>query len=96
MSVRSLVKLNLGNKIHLGSLKTIFVKVSQNFIKPHLKFLPNLTDFSSQLMACMHIVIPLDPNIHFYVRRDFEKSWKMTLVLENWNSKKVQFVHELS
>ena len=31
------------------------------------------------------------------VRTDFEKSLKMTLVLENsWNSKKVQFVLELS
>ena len=31
------------------------------------------------------------------VRTDIEKSWKMTLVLENsWNSKKVQFVFELS
>ena len=38
MSVRSLLKLNKGNKIHLGSLKAIFVKVSQNFIKSHLKF----------------------------------------------------------
>ena len=33
-----LPKLNKGNKIHLGSLKAIFVKVSQNFIKSHLKF----------------------------------------------------------
>ena len=38
MSVRSLLKLYKGNKIHLGSLKAIFVKVSQNFIKSHLKF----------------------------------------------------------
>ena len=38
MSVRSLLKLNKSNKIHLGSLKAIFVKVSQNFIKSHLKF----------------------------------------------------------
>ena len=30
------------------------------------------------------------------VRTDLEKSLKMTLVLENWNSKKVQFVLELS
>ena len=37
MSVRNLLKLNKGNKIHLGSLKAIFVKVSQNFIKSHLK-----------------------------------------------------------
>ena len=29
----------------------IFVKISQNFIKP-LKILPYLTDFSPQLMAC--------------------------------------------
>ena len=52
MSVRSLLKLNKGNKIHLGSSKAIFVKVSQNFIKSEI--LPNLTDFSSQLMACMY------------------------------------------
>ena len=38
VSVRSLLKLNLGNKIHLGSLKAVFVKVSQNFTKSHLKF----------------------------------------------------------
>ena len=38
MSARSLLKLNKGNEIHLGSLKAIFVKVSQNFIKSHLKF----------------------------------------------------------
>ena len=30
------------------------------------------------------------------VRTDLEKSLKMTFVLENWNSKKVQFVLELS
>ena len=31
------------------------------------------------------------------VRTDLEKSWKMTLVLENsWNSKEVSFVLELS
>ena len=31
------------------------------------------------------------------VRTDLEKSWKMTLVLENfWNSKKMQFVLALS
>ena len=31
------------------------------------------------------------------VRTDLEKSWKMTLVVENsWNSEKVQFVLELS
>ena len=30
------------------------------------------------------------------VGTDLEKSLKMTLVLENWNSKKVQFVLELS
>ena len=33
VSVRSLLKLNKGSKIHLGSLKAIFVKVSQNLIK---------------------------------------------------------------
>ena len=38
MSVRSLSKLNKGNKIRLGSLKAIFVNVSQNFVKSHLKF----------------------------------------------------------
>ena len=38
MSVRSLLKINKGNEIHLWSLKAIFVKVSQNFIKSHLKF----------------------------------------------------------
>ena len=38
VSVRSLLKLNKGNKIHLGGLKAIFVKVSQNCIKSHLKF----------------------------------------------------------
>ena len=48
MSVRSLLRLNKGNRIHLGSLKATFVKVSQNFIQISLKVLPNLTDFSSQ------------------------------------------------
>ena len=38
MSVRSLLKLDKSNKIHFGSLKAIFAKVSQNFIKSHLKF----------------------------------------------------------
>ena len=38
--------------MHLGSLKAIFVEVSQ-FYQISLKILPNLTDFSSQLMACM-------------------------------------------
>ena len=38
VSVKSLLKINKGNKIHLGSLKAIFVTVSQNFIKSHLKF----------------------------------------------------------
>ena len=48
MSIRSLLKLNKGFKIPLGSLKAIFVEVSQNFIKSHLKFC-----LISQLMACM-------------------------------------------
>ena len=38
MSIRSLLKLNKVLKIPLGSLKAIFVEVSQNFIKSHLKF----------------------------------------------------------
>ena len=40
----------------------------------------------------------LDLRFHKYrVRTDLEKSLKMTLVLENsWNSKKMQFVLELS
>ena len=37
----------------LGSLKAIFVKVSE-FYQISLKILPNLTDFSSQLMVCMY------------------------------------------
>ena len=38
VSIRSLIKLNEGFKIPLGSLKAIFVEISQNFIKSHLKF----------------------------------------------------------
>ena len=38
MSIRSLLKLNKGFKIPLGSLKANYVQVSQNFIKSHLKF----------------------------------------------------------
>ena len=53
VSIRSLFKLTQGFKIPLGSLKAIFVKVSQNFYQISLKILPNLTDFSSQLMTCM-------------------------------------------
>ena len=37
MSIRCFLKLNIGLKISLGSLKAIFVKVSQNFIKSHLR-----------------------------------------------------------
>ena len=37
MSIRSLLKLNKGFKIPLGSLKANSVHVSQNFIKSHLK-----------------------------------------------------------
>ena len=56
MSVRSLLKLNKGIKIHLGSLKAIFVKVSQNFIKSHLKFY-----LISQISAhsLWHVCIPM-------------------------------------
>ena len=35
----------------------IFVKISQNFIKSHLKNLPYLTDFSPQLMATMTVIV---------------------------------------
>ena len=38
MSIKGLLKLDKGFKIPLGSLKAILVKVSQNFIKSHLKF----------------------------------------------------------
>ena len=38
MSITSLLKLTEGFKIPSGSLKAIFVKVSQNFIKSHLRF----------------------------------------------------------
>ena len=52
MSVRSLLKLNKGNKIYLGSFKAIFCDSLTEFYQISLKILPNLTDFSSQLMAC--------------------------------------------
>ena len=57
MSVRSLLQLNEGNKIHLGSFKAIFVQVSQNFIKSHLKFCLN-----SQISAhsLWHVCITFD------------------------------------
>ena len=38
VSIRSLLKLNEGFKIPLGSLKANIIQVSQNFIKSHLKF----------------------------------------------------------
>ena len=38
MSIIGLLKLNKGFLLSLGSLKAILVKVSQNFIKSHLKF----------------------------------------------------------
>ena len=38
MSISSLLKLNLGLKMPLGSLKAVFIKVLQHFIKSHLKF----------------------------------------------------------
>ena len=53
MSIGSLLKLTKGFIIPLGCLKAIFVKVSLNFYQISLKFLPNLTDVSSELMACM-------------------------------------------
>ena len=53
VSVRILLKLNKGKKIHLGSLKAFFCKSLTEFYQISLKILPNLTDFSSQLMACM-------------------------------------------
>ena len=37
VSISSLLKLNSGFKLHLGSLKAVFVKVLQNFIKSQLK-----------------------------------------------------------
>ena len=56
MSVRGLLKLNKGNKIYLGSLKAVFCKSLTEFYQISLKILPYLTDFSSQLMACMNTV----------------------------------------
>ena len=66
MSIRSLLKLNQGFETLVGSLKVIFIKVSQNFIKIPLKILPNLTEISSQLMACMLIAELHKNDIHIY------------------------------
>ena len=53
VSVRSLLKLNKGNRNTFLELKSYFCKSLTEFYQISLKILPNLTDFSSQLMACM-------------------------------------------
>ena len=55
-----------------------------------VSFLIILFSVSSVLCLCSTFLV-------IRVRTDLEKSLKMTFVLENsWNSKKVQFVFELS
>ena len=53
MSIRRLLKLDKGFKTSPRSLKVFFCKSLTEFYQIWLKILPNLTDFSSQLMACM-------------------------------------------
>ena len=55
MSVRSLLKLNKGKQNTFWELKSYFCKSLTEFYQISLKILPNLTDFSSQLMACMNM-----------------------------------------
>ena len=60
VSIRSLLKLNKGFKIPLGSLKANFVQVSQNFIRSHLKFcLISQISVHSLWHVCVFSILPL-------------------------------------
>ena len=77
-----------------SKLTTLLVNVSLNF----QKLIPQICQYFL-LKKCEKRLSFFQQKIsvYFRVRTDLEKSLKMTLVLENsWNSKKVQFVLELS
>ena len=58
MSIKSLLKLNKDFKNIFRELRSYLYTNLTEFDQISLKILPNLTDFSSQLMACM----PICPN----------------------------------
>ena len=55
--ITSFLHINKGFRLLWGSFKVIFCKNLTEFYQISLKNLPDLTDFSLQLMACMSMVI---------------------------------------
>ena len=78
MSIRRLLKHNKGFKIPLGSLKAIFYKSLTEFYQISLIILRNLTDFSSQLMACMQ-----DQNYLYGLCKQNHFSWPYCCLLHH-------------